>query len=84
MERDPQKDNIKCSLQPINRQFKLTGANAKETTCREKCAEEYDCVAMSGIWGSWCIGCKEMLSAPHVGAKAFTKGMYFFFYLSSL
>ncbi len=37
------------------------------------CETATSCVAMSGIFGSWCIGCKEALSAGHKGAVAYAK-----------
>ena len=81
MTRDPQTDGQKCeTFQPNtkipNRTFKLKGSNVKESTCQKKCAEDNDCVAMSGKWSGghiWCIGCKVPLNSSHKGAKAYRK-----------
>ena len=53
----------------------LRNAEAQENECKDNCAKDPDCVAMSGIWGEWCIGCKVALSSLHPGAKAFKKGI---------
>ena len=74
MDRDSRKDYKKCSMEASKRQFKLTGANAIETKCREKCSEDLNCIAMSGVWGEFCIGCKETLTSPHPGTVAFIRG----------
>ena len=55
------------------RTFDLRGTNATEKECREKCNETQDCVAMSGIWGQWCIGCSVFLNTIHDLAKTFKK-----------
>jgi len=81
MTRDPQTDGQKCeTFQPNtkipNRTFKLKGSNAKESICKKKCAEDKDCVAMSGKLSGghiWCIGCKVPLNSPHEGAIAYRK-----------
>ena len=74
--RDPQNDNKKCSNPgSANRLFKLSGTDATETNCQYECEKTQSCVAFSGIWGSWCIGCKIALSTYHDGAIAFRKGV---------
>ena len=74
--RDPQNDNKKCSIPgSANRLFKLSGSDATETNCQFSCEQIQSCVAFSGIWGSWCIGCKIPLSADHHGAIAFREGI---------
>ena len=75
MTQDLKNDDKKCdgSFGSPRRAFKLSGANAEEKKCIEKCANDTDCVAMSGIWKEWCIGCKLALNTPHQGAKAFKK-----------
>ena len=73
--RDPQNDNKKCSIPgSANRLFKLSGSDATETNCQYECEKIQSCVAFSGIWRSWCIGCKIPLSTYHNGATAFKKG----------
>ena len=77
MDRDSLNDYKKCSFEASKRQFELKGTDAKERKCQEKCSEDLNCVAMSGIWGEWCVGCKETLSTPEPGAVAFVKGKSF-------
>ena len=74
MNRDPENDNKKCVLGSDKRSFKLQGEMAKETECLEECLKEPTCIAMSAVWGMWCIGCKEILRSSHDGAEAFRKG----------
>ena len=54
--------------------FDLTGMNAQESKCRLACSENDKCEAVSGIWGSTCIGCNAPLSIRYEGAQAFSKG----------
>ena len=71
---DPKKDNMKCGKPGSSyRIFELHGTDAQEKECREKCTKTDDCVAMSGIWGQWCIGCTVFLNTAHNLAKAFKK-----------
>ena len=75
MVRDVHQDNKKCGdTWSINRVFKLKGNNATKKICLEECTKSDKCIAMSGIWGSWCIGCQVNLDAPHNGVEAW-KGM---------
>ena len=76
MNRDPEKDNKVCGMGPAIRLFKLENETAMEIQCRKMCSEDPDCIAMSGIWGKWCVGCKVKLKSPAYGTKAFIKGMY--------
>ena len=76
MHRDSQNDNKKCSYQATSRLFKFEGANAQGTKCIRKCEEDPNCVAVSGVKGQWCIGCKEALSITELGAIAFVKGIH--------
>merc|ERR1712094_161506 len=76
---DPSNDGKKCAYKAgvpndgPQRTFKKTGGGATEEECSKACADDSECVAFSGIWGKWCIGCKEELSDKHDGAKAFKK-----------
>ena len=56
-----------------DRTFNLGGDKATKTECTSKCAGDPDCVAFSGIWNSFCIGCKSELDTPHPGTLAFIK-----------
>lgn len=74
MDRDPKNDNKKCGGPGSpNRTFKLNGKNAQKKKCLEKCLKDKNCVAMSGEWNKWCIGCKKGLNVPHRGAIAYEK-----------
>ena len=71
-------DNKKCGYPKIedphsNRVFDLRGRSATQENCIQKCKDIPSCVAFSGIWNSWCIGCKIDLDAQHPGAVAFKK-----------
>ena len=73
--RDPQNDNKKCGIPgSANRLFTLYRTYATETNCQYECEKIQSCVAFSGIWRSWCIGCKIPLYTYHNGATAFRKG----------
>lgn len=76
MNRDPENDNKKCGLTPDSdeRLFKLEGESAKETECQDKCLKDPKCIAISAIWGMWCMGCKTTLKSPANRAEAFRKG----------
>ena len=75
MMRDHKNDNMKCGNSGSRyRIFDLWGADAQEKECRDKCTKTEGCVAMSGIWGQWCIGCSVLLNTAHNPAKAFKKG----------
>ena len=79
MKRDYQKDNMKCDdkEKDKHRLFKMDNSSAQESKCREKCSDDPNCIAMSGVWGEWCIGCNVALSTVHKGAIAFAKGKQF-------
>ena len=71
---DTPNDNKKCGLPgSANRVFYFRGSNAQEQKCRDECTRRKNCVAFSGIWNSFCIGCSVALDATHSGAKAFRK-----------
>jgi len=73
--RDPENDGKKCGDSPdsSNRSFKLTGSTATTRNCYAFCKHDKDCVAFSGVYEKWCIGCKVALSSPHEGAEAFKR-----------
>ena len=60
------------------RVFDLRGKAATEAKCKEACLTNGLCVAFSGKWGKWCVGCKVELAKQTVdpgdqGAIAFKK-----------
>ena len=72
--RDSQNVNKKCGeVNSSHRLFRLNGRDANEKNCKAKCAKNEDCVAFSGIWNQWCIGCDVKLDTKHQGALAFKK-----------
>eukprot|EP00931_Biecheleriopsis_adriatica_P015102 TRINITY_DN11741_c0_g1_i1.p1 TRINITY_DN11741_c0_g1~~TRINITY_DN11741_c0_g1_i1.p1 ORF type:complete len:1170 (-),score=184.08 TRINITY_DN11741_c0_g1_i1:211-3363(-) len=56
-----------------SRTFMLTGTDATLDTCSESCRTDDQCVAYSAMFGSWCSGCREMLSRSHPGALSYKK-----------
>ena len=72
MSKAPKYNGKKCAFGG-DRTFKLGGNKATKTECTRKCAGDSACVAFSGIWNSWCIGCKSELDDAHEGALAFIK-----------
>jgi len=79
MVEDPGSDGKKCKYEPGKpndgglRSFKKKGAAATLDACTKQCAEDAECATLSGVWGQWCIGCKDELTHGHKGAKAFKK-----------
>ena len=78
MLRNPENDNKKCgeTSSPENRVFVLSGGDANEANCTNKCIKNFDCLAFSGIWNigckhCWCIGCRVDLDTIHSGAVAY-------------
>ena len=59
---------------PDHSLFKFTGNDANEEKCKEECEKNEKCVAFSGIWKKWCIGCDVSLATHHQSAIAFKKG----------
>merc|ERR1712080_542925 len=53
--------------------FDFRGSKALEKNCKQRCDEDVQCVAFSGIWNGWCIGCKEELNASHSNAISFKR-----------
>ncbi len=71
---DESKNGKKCGvLGNTNRVFDLRNGDAKEAWCIDACEADDDCVAFSGVFGSWCIGCKVALDTAHTGAIAYKK-----------
>ena len=71
---DESKNGKKCGvLGNTNRVFDLRNGDAKEAWCIDACEADDDCVAFSGVFGSWCIGCKVALDTAHTGATAYKK-----------
>ena len=72
---DPENNGKKCGTptQTDDRTFYLRDRQATTENCKLTCLNDPACIAFSGIWNSWCIGCKTELSAEHAGAVAFVK-----------
>jgi len=72
---DASKDGMKCGTPAVgsNRVFDLRSSNANENACIAACENDENCVAFSGIMGSWCIGCSVDLDSAHGGAIAYKK-----------
>ena len=71
---DESKNGKKCGVPGnTNRVFDLRNGDAKEAWCIDACEADDDCVAFSGVFGSWCIGCKVALDTAQTGATAYKK-----------
>ena len=71
---DESKNGKKCGVPGnTNRVFDLRNGDAKEAWCIDACEADDDCVAFSGVFGSWCIGCKVALDTAETGATAYKK-----------
>ena len=71
---DESKNGKKCGVPGnTNRVFDLRNGDAKEAWCIDACEADDDCVAFSGVFGSWCIGCKVALDTAQTGAIAYKK-----------
>jgi hypothetical protein len=71
---DPASNGKKCGDPGnANRLFDLRGGEATESACKEDCDGNTDCVAMSGMFSQWCIGCSVPLTTSHAGAMGFVK-----------
>jgi len=74
MVRDSSYDGKKCFKYGSERRvFDLRGGEATEDKCSAKCQDTSSCVAYSGIFNSWCIGCDTTLQRNHRGSKAYKK-----------
>ena len=78
--RDSQNDNKKCGeANSSHRLFRLNGKDANKKSCQVKCGKDENCVAFSGVWNEWCIGCNVIkFTTKQQGAIAFkkVKGIY--------
>ena len=70
---DPQRNNKKCPHGSSSPVFHLRGGDAVEQKCIHACHEDENCVAFSGVWNSWRIGCGVALTEDHNSATAFKK-----------
>mmetsp|Transcript_50304 Transcript_50304/g.90305 ORF Transcript_50304/g.90305 Transcript_50304/m.90305 type:complete len:1674 (-) Transcript_50304:291-5312(-) len=76
---DPESDGLKCGFEEVEegdddfRCFKFTDEEATEARCKQACREDPDCIALSAIFGEWCIGCMQSLWIEHQDALAFKK-----------
>jgi hypothetical protein len=73
MSRDEANDGKKCKNVGPNRVFDLRNNDASEDACIKKCEEVDKCVAFSGIFGSFCIGCSVAFDDNHANAIAYKK-----------
>jgi hypothetical protein len=73
MSRDEANDGKKCKYGGPNRVFDLRNSDASEDACIKKCEEVDKCVAFSGIFGHWCIGCSVALDDNHKNTIAYKK-----------
>ena len=71
MDRDKGNDDKKCNA--ASTLFKLENENAVPKKCLIKCAEDSNCLAISGISNEWCFGCSTELDVTLLGAKAYRK-----------
>jgi hypothetical protein len=71
MSRDEANDGKKCKHHGANRVFDLRSGDASEDACIKKCEEVDNCVAFSGIFGEWCIGCSVALEDKHANTIAY-------------
>eukprot|EP00931_Biecheleriopsis_adriatica_P090105 TRINITY_DN6413_c0_g1_i5.p1 TRINITY_DN6413_c0_g1~~TRINITY_DN6413_c0_g1_i5.p1 ORF type:complete len:759 (+),score=99.48 TRINITY_DN6413_c0_g1_i5:94-2277(+) len=59
VERDSARDGKKCgNYGSADRVFDLRRGAATEEACKQKCTDMDECVAFSGVFGSWCVGCR--------------------------
>lgn len=73
-ERDQEQDGLKCGVPGSgDRVFDLRDNEATQSNCNDKCSSVSNCKFYSGIFGSWCIGCKKSLSTPQGGAESYKK-----------
>jgi len=71
---DVSKNGMKCGNPGnANRLFDFQDGDAKEAWCIAACEGDAECVAFSGVFGWWCIGCKAELDTAHTGAFAYKK-----------
>ena len=71
---DPKNNNKKCDDKDrSHRVFDIRNKDANERKCKMECAKNEHCVAFSGIWNKWCVGCKAELSTIHEGTISYMK-----------
>ena len=76
MVRDVHQDYKMCGRMESNdRVFMYQFANATKERCLEDCTKTDKCIAMSGVWGLWCIGCQVKLDEPTSSNAEAWKGM---------
>jgi len=72
--RDESSDNLKCgSSSSDSRVFELRSGEATLESCTNACLRDPSCVAFSGVFDSWCIGCSVPLDKNHDGAVAYRR-----------
>jgi len=73
--RDASSDDRKCGpTDSKSRVFDLRAAEATAERCTNLCLQRPSCVAFSGIFGDWCIGCSSVtLDENHEGAVAYKR-----------
>ena len=71
---DSANDGKKCfDAGNANRVFDLRGGSATRENCDAECQKTSSCVAYSGIFNDWCIGCNQALTKASAGAIAYKK-----------
>jgi len=73
--RDESSDNRKCGSPDSTdyRVFDLRSGEATLEGCTNACIRDPSCVAFSGVFDSWCIGCSVPLDVSHEGAVAYKR-----------
>jgi len=70
--RDESSDNLKCGPSSSDsRVFDLRSEEATLEGCTNACLQDPSCVAFSGVFDSWCVGCSVPLDENHNGAVAY-------------
>ena len=64
---DHQHDNKKCGPEGSSKRvFDLRGRRATKARFKKECMKKSQCVAFSGRWNDWCVGCPAELDEPTV------------------
>eukprot|EP00931_Biecheleriopsis_adriatica_P014851 TRINITY_DN11696_c0_g1_i1.p1 TRINITY_DN11696_c0_g1~~TRINITY_DN11696_c0_g1_i1.p1 ORF type:complete len:928 (-),score=140.79 TRINITY_DN11696_c0_g1_i1:394-2985(-) len=64
----------KCGAwRSADRVFDLRSGSATRENCDAECLKLPNCVAYSGQFGSWCVGCKQALTTAAAGTTAYKK-----------
>lgn len=69
---DSENDHFKCGT-IANQAFNLQNDAATLSNCKASCDSDDSCIAFSGTFGSWCMGCRVALDTYQSGAVAYKK-----------